>query len=338
MPLTVVTDEFDVEPGRHRANSEDTRRTKRSLYTNEPWVSSPKFQHEFDNSIQQAREVQFYKPAPVLWRPVPSLALPAADERPSSSHGSIHSQSLNEVPTEKGLPDLPRYLTPAPLFACNAYPSEDATPIEEAEDTVTEDILRAYEDEEEPVVQISEKQRSHFSTWSSFDSYATSDDEGVTSPIFSSATSVSSDADSPLRQSIRYSFADHAYSKTHETTTIDEVDEDNEDQETPDHRISTPPQLDLNSLRLSTISFSPDLFNLDIQHAETMPRRQAACFGLGFPGFQGYSLPADATQSKETIQSEVTLRPKRVSVQRESSTSMLDLLVDDFGYLGDAVV
>ncbi|KZM24719.1 uncharacterized protein EKO05_0007070 [Ascochyta rabiei] len=337
MPLTVVTDEFDVEPGRHRANSADTRRTKRSLYANDPWVSSPRSQHEFDNGIQQAREVQFYKPAPVLWRPIPSLASPAADERPSSSHGGVHSQTLHEMPLEKGLPALPRYLTPAPLFACNTYPLEEATPIEEteAEDTVTEDILRAYEDEEEPIVQISEKQRSHFSTWSSFDSYVTSDDEGVTSPIFSSATSVSSDAGSPLRQSVHYSFAEHAYSKAYDTTTIDEVDEDDEEEEVPSHRISTPPQLDLNTLRLSTISFSSDLFNLDIQHAEAMPRRQAACFGFGF---SGYSLPEDATRSKETIHSEVTLRPKRISVQRESSTSQLDLLVDGFGYLGDAVV
>ncbi|XPS98390.1 hypothetical protein M3J09_007595 [Ascochyta lentis] len=337
MPSTVITDEFDVEPGRHRANSTDTRRTKRSLYANDPWVSSPKFQNDFGHSIEQAREVQFFKPTPLLRRPVPSLASPAADERPSSSHGGSSSQGLYQTPVEKGLPALPRYLTPAPLFACNAYPSEEARPIEqaEAEDTVIHDILQAYEEEEEPIIQISEKQRSHFSTWSSFDSYVASDDEGVTSPIFSSATSVSSGAGSPLRQSIRYSFAEHAYSKTYDTTTIDEVDEADEEEELSVKRISTPPQLDLNTLRLSAISFSSDLFNLDIQHTETMPRRQAACFGFGF---QGYSLPEDETRSKETIRSEATLRPKRISVQRESSTSQLDMLVDDFGYLGEAVV
>lgn len=330
VPPTIVSDAFDVEPGRSRANSADTRRTKRSFLATDPWVSSPKFQHGFESAIQQAREVQFFKPAPVLKRPVPSL-IAATDERPSSSYGGSRSPTLRNIPLQKNLPGLPRYLTPAPLFACTTSPPEEATPIEEAdaEDAVT-DILSAYENDAEPIARISEKQRSHFSTWSSFDSYVTSDDDGVASPTFSSATSISSDAGSPLRQSVRYSFAEQTLNKV-QTTTIDEEDE--EDYGTD--RTSTPPQLDLATLRLSAMSFSSDLFNLDIQHPETMPRRQAACFGLGF---QGYSLPEDASKSKETIQSEATLRPKRISVQRESSTSQLDMLMDDFSYLGDAVV
>lgn len=336
IPSTIVTNEFDIEPGRGRANSADARRTKRSLYANDPWISSPKFQHEFDNSIQQAREVQFFKPAPVLRRPVSSLAPPAGDERPTSSHGGKANPNLRDVPLEKDLPALPQYLTPAPLFSFSAISSAETTPIEEAddevEDTVTDDILSAYEEDDEPIARISEKQRSHFSTWSSFDSYVTSDDDGVTSPTFSYATSVSSDTGSPLRQSIPYSFAEHAFSKAQQTTTITEVDEaDN----LPNDRTSTPPQLDLATLRLSAMSFSSDLFNLDIQHPETLPRRQAACFGLGF---QGYSLPEEDTKSKETIQSQVTLRPTRISVQRESSTSQLNTLIDDFSYLSDAVV
>ncbi|KAH6644576.1 hypothetical protein C7974DRAFT_430334 [Boeremia exigua] len=337
VPSTVGLDEFDIEPGRHRANSADTRRTKRSLYANDPWVSSPRFQHEFDSEVQQAREVQFFKPAPVLQRPCLSLSPLATDKRPSSSYGGCHSSTLQDTALEKDLPTLPRYLTPAPLFACNAASSKESTLTEavEPEDAVTDAILQAYEDEEEPIAQISKKERSHFSTWSSFDSYATSDEEGIMSPAFSSATSVSSDAGSPLRQSMRYSYAEHAFAKAQQTTTITEVDEEEEEQELTDNRISTPPQLDLDTLRLSVLSFSSDLFNLDIQHAETMPRRQAACFGLGF---QGYSLPENETRSKETIQSEVTLRPKRIGVQRESSTSQLDMLMDDFSYLGDAVV
>ncbi|KAJ4376582.1 hypothetical protein N0V86_006696 [Didymella sp. IMI 355093] len=314
VPSTVLSEEFDVEPGRNRANSADTRRTKRSLYATDPWVSSPKFQHEFESGIQQAREVQFFKPAPVLKRPVLSLE-PATEERPSSSYGRSRSSTLRE----------------APLFAYNTSSSEEATPIEEAdtEDAVTDDILSAYEDDEEPIAQMSEKQRSHFSTWSSFDSYVTSDDDGVASPTSSTATSVSSDSGSPPRQLMRYPFAEQAFDKVH-TTTINEDEEDH-----ASDRTSTPPQLDVKSLRLSAMSFSSDLFNLDIQHPETMPRRQAACFGLGF---QGYGLPEDETGSKETMQSEVTLRPKRVSVQRESSTSQIDMLMDDFSYLGDAVV
>lgn len=333
VPPAIVSDEFDVEPGRSRANSADTRRTKRSLYAIDPWVSSPKFQHEFESGIQQAREVQFFKPAPVLKRPIPSL-VSDAEERPSSSYGGSHSPTLREVPLQKDLPALPRYLTPAPIFACNAPSPEEPMLIEErdAGDALTDDILSAYEDEEEPIAQISGKQRSHFSTWSSFDSYVTSDDDGAASPTFSSATSVSSDAGSPVRQSIRYSFAEQAFDKA-QFTTITEEDE----HDYASKRASTPPQLDIQTFRLSTISFSSDLFNLDVQHPETMPRRQAACFGFGL-GFQGYSLPEDVSRSKETIQSEVTLRPQRIGVQRESSTSQLDMLIDDFSYLGDAVV
>lgn len=331
IPSTVVSDAFDVEPGRHRANSADTRRTKRSPYANDPWNSSSGFTREFDSEIQQAREVQFFKPAPVLRHPGLSLTAPAVDERPSSSYGGPLRSALRDTVLEKGLPVPPRHST------YNTAISEGITPIEEPSEVsaVTDDILQAYEDEEEPFMQISEKQRSHFSTWSSFDSYATSDDEGITSPTFSSVTSVSSDTGSPVRQSTRYPYGDYAFTKAQHTVTIAEVDEEQDDLENNNDRTSTPPQLELETLRLSMVSFSSDLFNLDIQRPEAMPRRQAACFGLGF---QGYSLPEDESKSKETIQSESTLRPKRISVHRESSTSQLDMLMDDFSYLGDAVV
>lgn len=336
VPPSIVSSEFDVEPGRLRANSTDTRRTKRSLYSNDPWVSSPRFKHEFDSEVQSAREVQFFKPAPVLKRPVLSLNQPATNERPSSSYGRSRNPTLRDTPLAKDRPTLFQYPTPSLLFACHASPIEEKIPVEEEEDddALTNDILSAYgdEEEEEPIAQMLENQRSHFSTWSSFDSYVTSDDDGVASPIFSSASSVSSYAGSPMRQTTRYSFDAHAFTKARLSTTISEVDE--EDLST-NNRISTPPQLDLNGLRLSTVSFGSDLFNLDIQHSEALPRRQAACFGMGF---QGYSLPEDDSKSKETIQSDITLRAKRVSVHRESSTSQLNMLMDDFSYLGDAVV
>lgn len=339
VPPAIVSSEFDVEPGRLRANSTDTRRTKRSLYANDPWVSSPRFKHEFDSEIQSAREVQFFKPAPVLKRPVLSLNPPATNERPSSSYGGSLNPTLRDTPLARDRPALSQYPTPSLLFACHASPIEEKILVEEEEeedddDAVTNDILSAYgdQDEEEPTSQMEQNQRSHFSTWSSFDSYVTSDDDGIASPIFSSASSVSSYTGSPLRQTTHYSFDSHAFTKARLSTTISEVDEEDF---SVNNRISTPPQLDLNGLRLSTVSFGSDLFNLDIQHSEALPRRQAACFGMGF---QGYSLPEDDSKSKETIQSEVTLRPKRISVHRESSTSQLNMLMDDFSYLGDAVV
>jgi hypothetical protein len=98
---------------------------------------------------------------------------------------------------------------------------------------------------------------------------------------------------------------------------------------------STPPQL--NELRIST--FGSNLFSLDthVPRSETSSRRssrrQGACFGLGFQ----YSLPEDETTSKTTLtndESEQRLE-RTISVQRESSMSAL---MEDFGFLGDAVI
>jgi hypothetical protein len=165
------------------------------------------------------------------------------------------------------------------------------------------------------------KPRSHFSTWSNESmAYTTSDDEETNSPTFSSLTSDSSDAGSPQRLSLCYSYAELRLDSKLASTHVDE----------PNTTLlsTTPPRLD--DLRIS--AFGTDLFNLDIQHFEAAPRRQAACFGLGFE----YSLPDDDIASKTTI-TNATLRPEP-SMQRESSTSMLNQLMDDFGYLGDAVV
>ena len=178
---------------------------------------------------------------------------------------------------------------------------------------------------------FAEKPPSHFSTWSSdlvYDSYSNSEDEVVTSPTFSSLTSDFSDAGSPLRHSMRYSFVVPACSNDHSNQDADSVDADEQN-----YSLSvTPPRLD--SLRIS--AFSPDLFNLGIQHADAKPRRQAACFGLDF---QGYSLPEDEVTSKSTIATESTLLSQHtVNVKRESSVSQLEKLMDDFSYLGECVV
>jgi hypothetical protein len=193
---------------------------------------------------------------------------------------------------------------------------------------------------EEPVQQteegavaeyFTEKPHSHFSTWSSdlvYDSYLTSDDEAATSPTFSSLTSDFSETGSPRQHSMRYSFAAPVCSDDHSNQDTDGGHTDAKSQ----HLSASPPQLDC--LRLST--FGPDLFNLDIQHTDAKPRRQAACFGLGF---QGYSLPEDETASKTTITTESTLLPQHtVNVKRESSVSQLEKLMDDFSYLGECVV
>jgi hypothetical protein len=214
---------------------------------------------------------------------------------------------------DKELPALPRYLKPAPLFACNPpSPVELAAeelsymiqPLEMEGDEILGELMTHYEN----------KSRSHFSTWSNESmTYTTSDDEETDSPTFSSLTSDSSDAGSPQRLSLRHGSKLASTHVDEPTTTLFST---------------TPPHLD--DLRIS--AFGTDLFNLDIQHFEAAPRRQAACFGLGFE----YSLPDDDVASKTTI-TNATLRPEP-NMQRESSTSMLNQLMDDFAYLGDAVV
>jgi hypothetical protein len=316
VPSTVVKSEFKLGPGRIRANSADTRRTRHFLFSNDPWLSSPRLEQASETDLPKASRA--VPPAPLLQRPT-LLAPPSDNERPTSSHGDSRP-SFRLTPVDKDLPDLPRYLTPAPLFACNMSSTEGAIdgPVDEAADEI-----EVVEEEDDVlgdlILQYEPKPSSHFSTWSA-DSLAyscpTSDDEALLSPTFSS---LSSDGGSPPRLSIRYSYAE---AKIPHDLGIEEA----ATEETPTDYFS--PQID--DLRVS--KFGPDLFNLDIQHADSAPRRQAACFGLGFQ----YSLPADETTSKATITQDA-LRPGP-NVQRDSSVSQLGQLMDDFGYLGEAVI
>ncbi|KAF2737223.1 hypothetical protein EJ04DRAFT_488643 [Polyplosphaeria fusca] len=302
-------------PSRIRSNSAGTRRTK--VFSNEPWISSPRLPR---------RSYTDSDALPVLDRSS-SLQPPTLDQRPSSSHGCDTSSSLRESPLNKELPPLPRYLRPAPLFACSESTPSPELPIEQDE----EEEAMAHES----LYQFYNEKKSHFSTWTS-DSTAfsipISEEEIVHSPTFSSLTSDSEPA-SPRRFSGFYSHTDQ---ETQESL-LDAAGETND----PCSHFSLPeipdsaPQLSLNVP--STASFGPSLFRLDIQHSEDAPRRQAACFG--FSGFQGYSLPEDDSTSQATITKATTLgEPSIESQDRLSSVSQLDKLMNDFGYLGDSVV
>jgi hypothetical protein len=256
------------------------------------------------------------------------LALPAVPERPTSSHSS-HSPSLRLTPSDKDLPALPRYVKQTPLSACN-----DAAPVElPAEELFSQGHLEGDDDGvlSDLIMDYEDKLQSHFSTWSA-DSMAfscsTPDNDAVYSPTFSSLTSNCSDEDAPQHLSLHFSYVMQDPESQRESALLDKPSPAHEDDFFTHSLSPTPPKLD--DLRIST--FGPDLFNLDIQHAESAPRRQAACFGLGFH----YSLPEDETTSKTTItQSTLQHEP---SVQRESSMSQLTGLMDEFGYLGEAVI
>lgn len=234
---------------------------------------------------------------------------------------------------DKDLPELPRYLMPAPLFACHSPSAREALAEEPLEEYLQEQMLEEEEDDEmlgDLLSHYEEKPNSHFSIWSSDSlsySYPPSDEEGVLSPTFSSLTSTCSESSSPQRLSAQYSYVEVDRPKQMQTTMQDET-VTNEVTPTISNLSASPPQLD--DLRVST--FGSDLFSLDIQRADSAPRRHAACFGLGFQ----YSLPEDETTSKITITQDA-LRPEP-SVQRESTMSQLDGLLDEFAYLGEAVI
>jgi hypothetical protein len=353
VPSTVITSEFKVGQSRIRANSADTRRTRHYLFSNDPWLSSPKLQQDFE--VEDCVVEDDTPSAPVLSRPSSFLGALRTDERPTSSHGSVRSTKLRQSPPDKELPALPRDLLLAPLSACNIFAiSELPTDEPQAEFQEPEDEERL----DNVDITFAEKARSHFSTWSNdsiaYSSLASDDDEAVLSPTFSSLTSNDSDVEKGLL--IRYSYTEQGSTNDSKcTSTVPEIvshdadnevfdvfgSEEDESTKTPPYLSSTPPQL--NELRIST--FGSDLFDLSDVHtprsetsARRSSRRQAACFGLGFQ----YSLPDDdAITSKTSIVSEQDDERRlasTISVQHESSMSQMHALMEDFGFLGDAVI
>ncbi|KAF2466322.1 uncharacterized protein BDR25DRAFT_328053 [Lindgomyces ingoldianus] len=300
-----------VPRGRARANSSDTRRTKHYVYPNEPWLSSPVLCQS-----PEAERVAFK-----------FLPVPQQPQRPTSSHGSDRSLSLHQSPLlnkNKDLPALPRYLVPAPLFACNENGEEET---------------------HQPHVTVNTDISSHFSVWSTgsatFSSPA-SDSDIIHSPTFSSLTSESSEIDTPHRFSNHFLHGEQIYPNKHQDSSL----VDTAAEEAVDHRdIPQPSTLTLNSnfdnhpvLHLDVPSFGQSLFQLDIHHSDTGSRRQAACFGLS--GFQGYSLPNEENASQCTItklKTKETPEPE-INTTPRTSVSQLSRLMSDFGYLGEAVV
>ncbi|KAL5388104.1 hypothetical protein DPSP01_003095 [Paraphaeosphaeria sporulosa] len=306
-----------------RAKSTDTRRTK--LFCNEPWISSPRLprQHEIGPEILADE-------APVLETPALALEPPSTDARPTSSHGGDRSSGLRNsaLDKDKSLPPLPRYLVPAPLYACS---SADSSP--QIDDTPEENEYQEIQ-VEDARFQILSDRKGHFSIWSAESgtfSSPTSDEGELESPTFSCLTSDCSDTGSPRRFSL-FSISEYIHSPNHDSTFPEqEYEKEDQDESPAQEDVSTlPPKLE--ELHLS--SFGPSLFDLDIQHAESAPRRQAACFGLGF---QSYKLPDNETVSKTTV-TESSFQPRpAIQHARGGFIARSEALVNDFGFLGDAV-
>lgn len=331
---SATTASVKTSSGRARASSMDTRRTQYYLSPNEPWTSTPQPDHKFVKEVA---------PAPVLQRPT-YLELPSTDQRPSSSHGGDRSPSLHgSLDKHKDLPPLPRYLVPAPLFACKSSAlspvlvqgEEEYEQVQEQEqgqgsEQVPEPLQEPSSEAEIRLIAEKEKCRSHFSTWStesSTFSVPTTDEDVVHSPTFSSFTSNSSDiGGSPQRMCGPFTHGDQNY---------DFTDEDVDKGIFTVSLSSSPPKLSLDPFRIS--AFGPSLLNIDIDdhRPRSVVHRQAMCFGVGF---QGYSLPEDEMESQTTITKIASREEPVVANGRESSVNHLERLMSEFGYLGDAVL
>jgi hypothetical protein len=321
-----------IPEGRVRANSADTRRTKHyHLCPNEPWASSPRLPD---------CPVVVEKPVPVLQRPTLTIEPPSnyTDIRPMSRHGPQKSSSLRNTPLDKDLPALPRYLVPAPLFACNSTatnPVARASPPSEPSEE-THEFSRPPSPHE---------RKSHFSTWSAdsvaFSSSA-SEASPTNSPTSSSSTSTSSAPGSPRRDSRPLSFATRQCQtspqfskgrpefgpKTDDTILFP----------TRSSEVATAAPFPLPTIPL--ISIEPT-----VTISETTQRRHAACFG-GYPGptlsqFSLAEAQTDATNSPATtntkgLSSTYGGRPS-IHFKRSSSTSQLEQLMSDFAFLGQVV-
>ncbi|KAF2715435.1 hypothetical protein K504DRAFT_446296 [Pleomassaria siparia CBS 279.74] len=323
----VITLEQNLVTGRARANSADTRRTRHYLSPNEPWVSTPKNQDRFENELA---------PAPVLQRPA-MLEPPSTEDRPSSRNGGDRSPSLRRFPIniDKDLPPLPQYLVPAPLYTCSpVQPSPQVAQDEEEQiqqlDTELVPLpeleqIEEFDPKKEFENRLVTEKRGHFSTWSTESSTlsiaSTNEDDAINSPTFSS---LPSDYGSPERTSEPF---------THGDQTYDLSDKDLEDS-ILSSLSSSPPQLSLDPLHISTFGSGLLNMNMQIHHDGSAPRRQAVVFGLGF---QGYSLPDDETEGQSSLVKMPSREEPAIVNSRVSSVSHLSKMMNEFGYLMDAV-
>jgi hypothetical protein len=287
-----------------RANSSETRRTK--VFCNEPWVASPALS-------QQVMKAPPQEP-PALLRSWLSSESSFQDARPTSSYGGDRSSCLRKLPFDKNkkLPEIPESFSPAPFLL-------SSTTREKVEENRTQDNESLH-------VRVDSEQSSHFSLWSE-DSTAfsspTSEDDPARSPTLSYSSC--SEVEFPTQRSTRPSIIQEDESEEEESDLDDDLEEPRTSTISAD-----PPRL--SDFRLS--AFGSTLFSLDLQDLETTPNRQAACIGLGF---QGYQLPENETASKTTLTESRISSGRVVRHDRESSTTQMDNLGDDFRFLGHSV-
>lgn len=316
-PKSHIVPSFKVSQGRNRAYSEDTRRsTQYGLFSNEPWMTSPRPPSYLGNSVTG--------PLPLWQRPLLDIDSDIFEEtRPVSRQGEAGHTPLDASPAEKDLPALPAYPEPQPSFVEN---SEETTPVaHELEDTSMPNLDKV-ETSSTTRKRISEQ--SLDSVDSMIFSYFTSDEDEdlIPSPTFSTFTCDLAENASPKR----------------EQTTFDDTTKNNDSppNNTSKHTSSTPePDSDPQIPRLSVTSVLPKLFDMKLHRTDSTPRRHVACFGYSGqdrPYGPSAAPPATVEPIFELPGSE-TLATPAPRIEFDPRGSTFETLISEFGFLGQAV-
>lgn len=280
---------------------------------------------EVPKSAQAPKPMFLGAPGVHLQRPMSS------DERPQSRHGGVQGNTILKKPlTDKELPELPRYLKPAPLFACHSPSIPDFPDVEaeEEEEIDNSSIIDAYGGPS-----------SRFSAWTLDSTALTSPTDQGNSPTFSSFTTNGSE-DGMGRYDSEKVDKDCEHHELQTEDIVEEEERDEDEDKAP-------------KLQLRDSALSPHLFQLDIQRPESAPRRQAAVFGLP-DNLKYLSLADDEDDDKNVSPPSVPVEHQSSSVVAEKdirvsataprlpSTTIsfmrLDQLASEFGYLSEAVI
>lgn len=343
--LSSVKPEFVL--GRERASSTGRKRTSSPRKVRSPSQSETIYHRRslsigrvrepsplrnaviFDEPMQIPEEIKEVKNEDEAAAEMASLSLsPLAPSHsidtqrpPSYQKDDLDPAKRSKPLLDKDLPALPSYLVPEPLFR----------QVETSE--VDGDNLMKDE-------QMSQSEpSSNISLWADTSAALTSpslDGDGVNSPTFSCLTTGSSDIDTPERLSDQFATGIDIFYH------VDGEGRGNEHFNDPSDRHESATS---ESPALLESPLGPNFFKIDIKRPESAPRRHAACFGL-LDRFHGYSLPDDQSVSdgarakppmlsnfENPIPSE-----SQINAEADPAVSQLEHLMNEFGYLGEAVL
>ncbi|KAF2277236.1 uncharacterized protein EI97DRAFT_441974 [Westerdykella ornata] len=312
----------DVKLRRERANSADTRRTRHyHIFSNQPWISSPKVPAQGFAPVELDGV-----PAPVLRRPALTITPPSstAVERPPSRRDLDGTRNLKATtPLDKELPALPRYLVPAPLFACN---SAGPSPVLRGE---SEDADSQQSVSHLPTVHSRETDLSQEGMDSDARSDTSSDRSAEASPASSSFTINSTPSDSPQHQPHTFT-TDKQLEYASNSPTLEMSHQDSEREPTSPDPVDASEIPFLNIPELAVTDMADDQPNDD---SDPKRRRRYGYSGIHIP----LIVPELGKDSESKITSTFSLPAVAPLSERGSSIGLLEEMVSEFGFLGEAV-